>query len=470
MIYPKNCVIIILYYPPLPYNISKSMVMKRKILISFLAVCLLIPCAALISACGGNANGNGNDSGLIPHTHSIDNGGEYVTTNSTHSYVCSCGETITENHVYDADYVCTICGYAHEHTAEDGTVLDFNDFGHTFTCSCGMTTEEDHSYHYDNTCALCDYDLNPSEGLEFTLTTGGATTMPAEYEVYELTGIGTCTDKDIRIPFWYNGKPVTRIARCAFYQEDGITSVLFPNAIRQIDEWAFARMPDLESLTVACEGFVVLGDYVFYDNPLLKTVDIPAPVVTFGNCNRATISGKYIFAECPSLKEITFPDSLNSLGDYAFYNSGIERIYGTGENLRIVGLYAFKGTPYASNEEHKENGILYAAKCAIAVDDNVTDVILKEDTIAVASHAFYNSNIETFTAPEGFTTVNKYAFRKCTKLTTINIPKSVKYIYNYAYYSSDNLSTVNYAGSAEDWEKINNYSELPSGCRLVCNG
>ena len=66
-------------------------------------------------------------------------------------------------------------------------------------------------------------DDNYSEGFAFTLDSKTAS--------YSVTGIGTCTDTDIKIPSAYNGKPVTSIGNCAFEYCSSLTSITIPDSV-----------------------------------------------------------------------------------------------------------------------------------------------------------------------------------------------------------------------------------------------
>ena len=52
------------------------------------------------------------------------------------------------------------------------------------------------------------------------------------------------------------------------------------------------------------------------------------------------------------------------------------------------------------------------------------------------------------------TIIGDAAFRGCKKLTSVVIPDSVTTIREYAFSYCENLKTVNYKGTAEQWKKI----------------
>lgn len=98
-----------------------------------------------------------------------------------------------------------------------------------------------------------------SQGLEYTLMWG---------DEYYVSGIGTCTDVDIIIPSTHNGLPVTGIASTAFERTFTIKSVIIPDSVHLIQDFAFYEAVDLEkiyipsSVTTIDQAAFVLCDYL----------------------------------------------------------------------------------------------------------------------------------------------------------------------------------------------------------------
>ena len=61
-----------------------------------------------------------------------------------------------------------------------------------------------------------------SEGLDMVLISEGE---------YTVSGLGTCTDTEIRIPTTYSGLPVVSGEASAFRNNTAITSVVVPDGI-----------------------------------------------------------------------------------------------------------------------------------------------------------------------------------------------------------------------------------------------
>lgn len=92
-----------------------------------------------------------------------------------------------------------------------------------------------------------------SVGLEYRLSKDGT--------FYILTGIGTCTDRNVVIPNMYNGKPVRIIGNYAFCENDQIVSVKIGDNVELMFA-SFTKCPNLISVTFG-KGLAVLPSYAF---------------------------------------------------------------------------------------------------------------------------------------------------------------------------------------------------------------
>jgi tetratricopeptide (TPR) repeat protein len=100
------------------------------------------------------------------------------------------------------------------------------------------------------------------QGLAFSLNDEGA---------YSVSGIGTCTDKEIVIPNTYDGKSVTSIGEDAFYNCGSLTSITIPDSVTSIGSYAFYDCSSLTSVVIG-DGVTSIGAWAFYDCTSLTSV------------------------------------------------------------------------------------------------------------------------------------------------------------------------------------------------------
>ncbi len=170
---------------------------------------------------------------------------------------------------------------------------------------------------------------------------------------------------EIVIPATYEGKPVTGINYNAFENCTGITSIVLPDSITSIDEFAFSG--------------------------------------------------------CTGLTDITIPDSIKTISRGAFYGCiGLTNMQ-IPEGVTVVGEQVFDG---CTNILTCENGIYYVDKWAVASDENITAITLREDTVGIADNVFIGREIES------------------EELPSIKIPVSVAYIGEYAFFDCDGVESI----------------------------
>ena len=155
-------------------------------------------------------------------------------------------------------------------------------------------------------------------GLGITSTAYGQTAgLAFRWDVslrgYEVTGRGQVHGSvtDIVIPATHNGHPVRGIGSGAF-RNQGLTSVLIPNGILEIDDDAF-RGNQLTSVTIP-DSVEFIGDDAFRGNQLTS---------------------------------VTIPDSVGFIGDNAFRGNQLTSVT-IGNGVEIIGERAFFGNRLTS--------------------------------------------------------------------------------------------------------------------------
>ena len=101
-----------------------------------------------------------------------------------------------------------------------------------------------------------------SKGLEFVSNGDGTCTV---------SGIGTCTDTDIKIPPVHNGEKVTGIDNGAFSHCAGLTSIVIPDSVTGIGKFAFSHCTGLTSISIP-NSVTSIGKFVFRGCTSLKNI------------------------------------------------------------------------------------------------------------------------------------------------------------------------------------------------------
>lgn len=142
--------------------------------------------------------------------------------------------------------------------------------------------------------------------------------------------------------------------------KDDITSVIIPDGVRRIGNYAFANLINLASVSMG-DDVVEIGYGGFWNCLSLQSITLGSHVTTIGEhafgSNHALTSitlpntlqtiGGSAFYNCNSLPTITIPSSVTSFGDYAFgFCEGLTSFTCEGTTPPTLGQDVFTMVPY----------------------------------------------------------------------------------------------------------------------------
>ncbi|MGN0549037.1 MAG: leucine-rich repeat domain-containing protein [Acutalibacteraceae bacterium] len=248
------------------------------------------------------------------------------------------------------------------------------------------------------------------------------------------------------------------VAVVSGYVSSDITSLNIPDTIDEytvtnIDDYAFKNCKQLSQVQLP-SGLTGIGISAFYGCSELKEITIPSKVTYAGNAyteggpfgysgletvyleNGLTTVAENMFAYCKKLTSVEIPDSVTAIGKEAFKNCTSLSNLKLSKNLSSLGYLAFQNCTSLKTVNINFSGVKYI-------------------TSQYDGGPFGGSGLETIEIAEGVTQIPQYLFSKCTKLTTVILPSTIKTIDNYAFYYTANVKAVyfkndipNYATSA----------------------
>ena len=335
----------------------------------------------------------------------------------------------------------------------------------------------------------------------------GDCTWTLDGTVLTISGNGAMADytSSKRAPWSTNitevviGSGVTNLGDYAFVDRTGLTSITIPDSVVSIGKRVFNGCINLTSITIP-DSVTSIGDYAFIGCRFLTSITIPDSVtnigyLAFGNCTRlkrvdissikawcgiafhesanplcegadlylnnekvenlvipdsVTSIGDYAFDNCTSLTSITIPDSVTSIGDHAFDDCTSLTSITIPDSVTSIGGYAFDDCTNLKRVDISSIktwcGIVFNRTSANPLrngadlylnNEKVENLVIPDSVTSIGDCAFNGcTSLTSITIPDSVTSIGGYAFDDCTSLTSITIPDSVTSIGRSAFYNT----------------------------------
>ncbi len=286
------------------------------------------------------------------------------------------------------------------------------------------------------------------DGLKYNLDAAGRTaTVTWGGKCY---CVGDTYKGEVAIPktVTYEGVQytVTAIGEHAFMSSRGLTGVVIPESVTEIEKSAFAGCPDLTSVTFSGKPAISkIGGKAFLFCKSLEHIEIPASVESIGS---------YAFEICENLKEVQWAEGskLTTIEDYVFCRTGLSSV------CVPSSATAIKAVAFCTNPNMTE--VLVPAQVTSISEQNpfcynsqVTSMRVAEGNKVYDSRKGCNAIIETATntlvagcresvIPASVTAIGRSAFNHCADLTDAALPATIRSIGKYAYMGCTGLKSL----------------------------
>ena len=186
------------------------------------------------------------------------------------------------------------------------------------------------------------------DGIYYNIISGTDNQVEVTHGSSSLEPTGSDYTGSVVIPSTveYNGTTyaVTSIGEWAFGDCRGLTSVTIPESVTSIGDNAFYCCRGLTSVTIP-ESVTTIGNVAFYGTSISSPVYNSKMFVYLPRNYR----GEYVipsgirsiaggaFYECRGLNSVTIPESVTTIGEYAFYSAGLVSVTSLAQTpLRLI--------------------------------------------------------------------------------------------------------------------------------------
>ena len=237
---------------------------------------------------------------------------------------------------------------------------------------------------------------------------------------------------------------VTSIGNEAFYHCTSLTSVTIPDSVTSIGDRVFSYCTSLTGIWVAEGNSHYSSDAsgVLFNKDKTTLVQCPGAFAAYTIPDSVTSIGRYAFYGCTSLTSVTIPGSVTSIGVYAFDSCASLISVTIPDGVTSIGDSAFDyctsltSVTIPGSVTSIGDSVFYhcTSLASVTIPDSVT---------SIGRYAFaYCKSLTSVAIPDGVTSIGEKAFSQCTSLTSVAIPDSVTSIGERAFYECTSLTSV----------------------------
>ncbi|MCD7722628.1 MAG: leucine-rich repeat domain-containing protein, partial [Clostridiales bacterium] len=231
---------------------------------------------------------------------------------------------------------------------------------------------------------------------------------------------------------------VTYIGPWALTNASNLTDLTIPVSAEMSSESTATEGLSLEKITLTASSISTeIADYTsisyqytpwYVSKDTLQSVVIDSGITAIGS-----------WAFCGMEIDIDIPDSVTSVGAYAFYGDTALDLQ-LGSAVTYIGQNAFYNTAFYNDSINWEDGVLYYDTYVIAANesDMSSEYEIKDGTTLLAAYSFNNFDVE-ITVPSSVEYINEYALQNATIGSESDF-SAVKSVGQNAFYGCTSLT------------------------------
>ena len=247
----------------------------------------------------------------------------------------------------------------------------------------------------------------------------------------------------------YSVKEGTRIiCNKAFFCCSSLSNIVIPDSVTHIGNGAFSGCFLLEYIFIP-KSVIYLNGNPFTDwKGILECLSpnfIYEDDVLFNKDKSEIVSFRN-----QKIESYTIPDSVTSIGDYAFSRCSSQSNIVISNSVTDIGKCAFYLCRSLSNIV-VPNSVISIGDCAFSCCSSLSNIVIPDSVTHIGNDAFSDcSSLSNIVIPDSVTDIGNDAFSHCSSLSNIVVPNSVISIGNRAFWDCGSLSNIVIPDSVTD--------------------